>query len=503
MSVPLTADEAKFFMDVVPRWRARPDEFAVEQFSLPGEPLVLDPVQKDLFAAVASDAPDCQRIAMQAAAGTAKTAGLAMTSLWFMVCCGDKDWRPQGRAISVSEKNLRDNYVKELAMWRSRSVLCQKLLELNSEKLALRGEEDRGFIAFRSYSQGASDEEAGNTLSGLHGRYTLQIIDEAGSQPPAIGRKTEQAREAGSVFCKVLVAGNPDSNDGLLHEIATNLRDQWRIFEITGDPDDPNRSPRYPIEKARKEIETYGRDNAWVRIYTLGKFPLTALNKFLGPEDISKAQKRNLPPGEWAWAQNRLGIDPARFGDDRTGFVRRQGRMMFDSRHVRGCDSGEIAAIASVMNMNTPFDAVVIDMGGDNSGGVFDALKTSGLNVIGVYSASTKVPDPRMFNMRAWMNWHAAEWVKSGGQLPLDQALCREAMAAFYDYKNGKLIVEEKKNVKSRLGSSPDLWDAACLTFWAPDAPRGMGGPVLPTVDDNPHMAVVDTRPPWHAEMMR
>jgi hypothetical protein len=472
----LTAHEATALIDNVKRWREKPDEFAVEQFSTPGEPLKLDPVQYSLFAALASDAPEHQRIAMQAAAGTAKTAGLAMSSLWFMVCCGDRDWRPQGRAISVSEKNLRDNYVKELAMWRARSPLCMKLLDLNTEKLALRGEEERGFIAFRSYSQGASDDEAGNTLSGLHGRYTLQIIDEAGSQPPAIGRKAEQAREAGSVFCKVLVAGNPDSNDGLLHEIATALRDQWTLFEITGDPDDPQRSPRYPLEKARKEIETYGRDNAWVRIYTLGKFPLTALNKFLGPDDISRAQRRNLHEEDFDWCQNRLGIDPARFGDDRTGFVRRQGRMMWASRHIRGCNTGEIAGIASVMNMESPFDVVAIDMGGENSGGVFDQLKMSGLPVVGVYS-SGKAPDPKFFNMRAYMHYQAAQWVKTGGQLPQDAALAKEAMAAIFDYKNGKLYVEPKADIKKRLGGdSPDLWDSAQLTFWTPDQPKMAAG---------------------------
>lgn len=500
----LTAEQRATLVDHVRRWRKRPDQFMEEQFKV-----TLDPAQVSACAALADPGPQFQRIAIQAAAGTAKSAWLAMSTLWFMTVWGDGRWAPCGAAVSISEKNLHDNYVKELAIWRARSPLCMKLLDLNTKRLALIDRPDTGFMSFRSFQDGADENTLGATLSGLHGPYVLQVIDEAGDVPIAIGRTTEQARTADSVFCKVLAGGNPVSTDALLHEIATNLSALWHLIVVTGDPDDPNRSPRVPMEKARTAIATYGRENAWVRIYILGLFPRTALNKFLGPEDIDRACGRNYALSDIAWAQNRLGIDPARFGDDRTGFVRRQGLVMWPSWHLRGASSSEIAAFAANLNATRgvgPFDLVLVDAGGPNSGGAIDQMRAARLNVVEVHS-SGKPPEDRFFNNRAYMEWHAADWVKTRGQFPKDdKAMRREALAGSYDFKSGKLIVADKDQVKLVLqGDSPDLWDAGKLTFALPDAPKDSpmpgGHPMGPVLDrDEPHLAEMGGRPAWTRE---
>lgn len=502
----MTDAEVATMRDHVKRWQKHPDQFCVEQFSVPGEPLKLDPAQLQTCEVIASPLPQHQRIALQAAAGTAKTATEAMLTIWFMIVWGDAYWPPCGAAVSKSMANLSANYVKELALWRARSPLATALLDLNSRRLALKGHEDRGFIDFRSYPDGADDTTIGDALSGLHGRYVLQIIDEAGNVPTAIGRKTEQARTAESVFCKVIAGGNPESNDALLHEIATNLRPLWHLIVITGDPDDPNRSPRVDMDKARTAIATYGRENAWVRIFILGQFPLTALNKFLGPDDIERSVRRNYTLHDYQWAQNRLGVDPARFGDDRTSFVRRQGLVMWPSQHMRGATSSQIAARAAVMHATPgvgPFDLVLVDAGGPNSGGAIDQMRAAGLTVIEVHS-SGKPPEDRFYNNRSYMEWHAAEWVKSRGQFPADdKEMAREALAGTYDYKSGKLIVLDKDDIKPLLqGNSPDLWDGAKLTFAIPDSPKGLpmpvGHPMGQMLDlTGPQIAVMDDLPPW------
>jgi len=506
----LSPDQAVTMQDHVRRWQKRPDQFAVEQFSVPGEDLILDPAQIETFAAVASTDPRDQRIALQAAAGTAKTATMAMTTLWFMVVWGNANWQPCGAAVSKNEENLHDNYVKELALWRARSPLCMHLLDLNTKRLALKGHEDKGFMSFRSFPRGADEATIGDALSGLHGPFVLQVIDEGGNIPPAIGRKTEQARTSDSIFCKTMVGGNPESNEALLHEVVTNLPHLWRIIVVTGDPDDPKRSPRVPMQKARDAIATYGRENAWVRIFILGLFPLTALNKFLGPDDIQRAMRRNYSAQDYQWSQNRLGVDPARFGDDRTSFVRRQGVVMWKSQHMRGATSSQIAARAAVMHATPgfgPFDLVLVDAGGPNSGGAIDQMRAAGLTVIEVHS-SGKPPDDRFYNNRSYMEWQAAEWVKTRGQFPDDPAMAREALAGSYDYKSGKLIMPEKADVKSLLqGDSPDLWDGGKLTFAVPDAPKGVAmHPDHPMARvqglQDVHQGVMDTAPPW-ADLLR
>jgi phage terminase large subunit len=42
------------------------------------------------------------------------------------------------------------------------------------------------------------------------------------------------------------------------------------VIEITGDPDDPKRSPRVSGQWAREQIEKYGRENPWVLVNVFG-----------------------------------------------------------------------------------------------------------------------------------------------------------------------------------------------------------------------------------------
>ena len=76
------------------------------------------------------------------------------------------------------------------------------------------------------------------------------------------------------------------------------------------------------------------------------------------------------------------------------------------------------------------------------------------------------------------MYWEAAEWVKNGGAFApaetfaaLGVDLIREATASLYFInRRGKLQIEDKEQVKKRLGFSPDVWDAFILTFAVPEA---------------------------------
>jgi hypothetical protein len=100
---------------------------------------------------------------------------------------------------------------------------------------------------------------------------------------------------------------------------------------------------------------------------------------------------------------------------------------------------------------------------------------------------SGNAPDPRYFNMRSYLYFKAAEWVKSGGWLPNVPGIVREATAATYWFENGKFRVEEKKQIKSRIGVSPDYWDAFMETFALPEAPR-------PSIASSPRWESADAR---------
>ncbi len=67
----------------------------------------------------------------------------------------------------------------------------------------------------------------------------------------------------------------------------------------------------------------------------------------LGPEDVDKAMNRHLNPDVFGWAQKRLGVDVARFGDDRTVLFPRQGLASFRPQVLRKQRTTDIAAMVA------------------------------------------------------------------------------------------------------------------------------------------------------------
>ena len=76
-----------------------------------------------------------------------------------------------------------------------------------------------------------------------------------------------------------------------------------------------------------------------------------------------------------------------------------------------------------------------------------------------------------------------AEWVKNGGALPNIPELVSELTTPTYTFTNGKFVLEEKDQIKIRLGRSPDLADALALTFAIVDMPSRLELPYAGTRD--------------------
>jgi hypothetical protein len=307
----------------------------------------------------------------------------------------------------------------------------------------------------------------------------LALVDESGAIPTTVLRAAEQALSE-CAFGKIAQAGNPISLEGMLHAAATKLRHQWHIIRVTRDPDDPNRSRRSPDgdEWARQQIATYGRDNPWVKSYILGEFPPQSINALLGIEDVEAAIARTLQPAAYEWSQKRLGIDVARYGDDRTVLFQRQGlsarQLPVVLRHERtSAVSVDIANVAMAHAAQFGIEQMFADATGGWAAGAVDVLRANGQSPIEVQFAAPAI-DPRFKNRRAEIWWLMAEWVKRGGALPNVPDLVAELTTPTYTFVGGKLQLEDKAQVKQRLGRSPDLADALALTFGLPDMPRSM-----------------------------
>jgi len=354
---------------VLRRWRQDPVLFVRDNFHV--EP---DPWQVDVLRSFPSQDPKKKRISMQACAGPGKSAVLAWCGLNFLSCYGEKDEHPKGAAVSVTHENLKDNLWPEFAKWRGRSPFLRSAFEWTKERVFSRHHPETWFLSARSWSKKANEEEQGRTLSGLHARYVLVLIDESGDIPIAVLKAGDQALATRGTWGKILQAGNPTSREGMLFAAAVRMRDIWHVIRITGDPDDPNRSTRIDIDWARDQIKRHGRDNPWVMAYILGEFPPTSFNTLLGEEQVLAAMQKHLTSDIYSSIQKRLGIDVARFGDDQTVIFPRQGLAAFKPVPMRNARTPEIAA--RVVKAKTKFGSEMefLDCTGGWGAGVEDSL---------------------------------------------------------------------------------------------------------------------------------
>lgn len=406
---------------------------------------------------------------MRACAGPGKTAVEAVLGWNFLSCYGARGEHPKAAVMSMSGANLQDNLWAELNKWQQKSEFLRSTFTWNQKRISANDHPETWFMSARSFPKTANAEEIGRTLSGLHSKFILYIIDESGDISPNVLKSAEQGLSTGPIFGKIVQAGNPTSHTGMLYEAVTN-GDQWHLIRITGDPDDPRRSKRIDADWARAQIKKYGRDNPWVMAFILGEFPPSALNSLLGPEDVERSMQTEHGEDKYTWSQKRLGVDVARFGDDDTVIFPRQGLVAFKPLVLKGEKTPAIAARIAKAKIDWGSEMEFVDGTGGFGAGVCDSLELAGYSPQEIHF-SAKSPEPEYYNMRAYMWFKMAEWVKKNGALPNDPQLAKELIAPKYYFKNGMFLLEDKDQIKKRLGFSPDKGDALALTFAHPDQP--------------------------------
>jgi hypothetical protein len=408
-----------------------------------------------------------QRMALKACKGPGKTAVLAWCILLFLCT------RPHSKiaATSITKDNLEDNLWPELFKWMDHSEFLKKAFTWTKTRICSNEAPETWFVSARTWPRNADAQQQANTLAGLHADYLMFVLDESGGIPDAVMAAAEGGLSTGKET-KILQAGNPTHLEGPLYRACTSERRLWYVQEITGDPKDPNRSTRVSVKWAQEQIEKYGTDNPWVLVNVFGKFPPASINALLGPDEVEAAMKRVVRVEDYEFAQKRLGVDVARFGDDSTALAPRQGLMCHQIEEMRNARGNEVAARVALGKQRWGWEVCFVDDGAGFGGAVIDSMLQGGLEAIPV-NASGKADDPRYFNKRSEMHLRFSEWVKRGGCLPNSPRLKSEITAITYTFVNGKFRIVEKEQIKELLGYSPDYTDAICQTFAWAEMPRG------------------------------
>lgn len=435
------------------RWRLDPIAFVRECFG--AEP---DPKQAEVLRAF----PHSPRIAMKASKGTGKTTCMAWLAWNFLATRPE----PKITASAISGDNLKDNLWTEMAVWQNKSPLLKRAFIWGKERIVCRESPETWWMAARQWSKSADPAALGLVLAGRHAPYIMFLLDESGGMPEAIMASAEAALST-CTEGHIVQAGNPTHLEGPLYRACTSERRLWLVVEMTGDPDDPARSPRVSKEWAKAQIEKYGRDNPWVLVNVFGKFPPASLNALLGPDDMEAAMKRSYRPQDYEAFARILGVDVARFGDDASVCFPRQGLQAFIPQKWRNIDGTQGAGHVARKWTDWDVDACFIDGTGGHASSWVDNLRRLGFSPISVEFAGG-ASDPKYFNKRAEMAFLAAEWVKGGGALPNVPELTAAFTQTTYSFQGDRMLVEPKDDIKVKLGYSPDDFDGFILTFASP-----------------------------------
>lgn len=418
--------------------------------------------------------PHSPQLAMKACAGPGKTAVLAWIGWNFMLT----RYQPKIGVTSINAQNLKSGLWAELARWKQKSPLLEAMFDTTTTEIKSKNMPDTWRMEVRTWAKDADATQIGNALRGLHAPYVMWLVDESGDFPDSILPILQNIFAGSPKEAHVVQAGNPTRLSGPLYTAFKN-QGAWKVIQITGDPDDPRRSPRISIEHARAQIKQYGRDNPWVMVNILGEFPLESFNALFGADELQRAMEMKYQQADIDRSPRLLGVDVAYMGDDASVIFPRQGLVAFPPKVMRNVDSVAGAGQVARTWDQWQADAVFVDNTGGYGAGWIDQLRVMNREAIGIGFAERAV-DSRYFNRRAEMYFNLRDWVKAGGCLPNDQDLIRELTAITYVPRAGKMLLEPKEIIKAKLsGHSPDKSDALALTFAEPVASRAMAA-VMP-----------------------
>ena len=423
-------------------YRTRPVQFALDVMGME-----LSNQQEDLInEAVTTEA----RVAVKSATGTGKTTALAVIIFHQLAC------EPDCKIIMTAPSGqLKRGIRAELSKRHQRMQPDFKaFFDMNQELVFVVGRKETQFCSLVTGS--AENKES---LAGVHADKVLILIDEASSIEQEIyDTLVGNLTTAGSI----IQTSNPVRSVGNFYNLFSNPKAAtiWKLLTFTAFD-----SPFVSKSWTDLILLEYGEDSDFYRMRVLGEFARATSTQYISTEVAESAVRINLDYREYHQFPKVMGVDVARFGDDSTVLVVRQGPKILDIQEFKGLDNVEVAGKVLEFNRIHQCESIFVDSIGVGSG-VFDVCKHNRLPVVEVV-VSAKPTNPKHFaNLRSQLWGSMKDWLQNGADLPFNDKLVEQLGSMEYGY-NGRMQIQliSKKDLKKRGFASPDIPDAIALTF--------------------------------------
>lgn len=334
-----------------------------------------------------------------------------------------------------------------------------------------------------------------HAFQGIHRRYVLVIIDEAAGVPEELWTGVEAITTTAN--SRILAIGNPDDRETTFGNVYEEERYDalWNRIRIPAQAT-PNFTGEYvpePLPDVLLQLgwvedrrAAWGEDDARFKSKVLAEFPDNSEFGLFGAPLLARAF---VDSDENVQAAGRLilGVDVARYGEDKSVVAMRRGTLCWVEEDWRGMDTVYTAnrvlelAESHVRKAADGSPAEVVEIRVDGIGvgaGVVDTLQAARVKYqrkhrkepwFTVREMNGSARPPRELggsisgygNARAY--WHdQLKHQMRNGRVRLSQhdQLGDELRATRFRYSSGKMYIESKEEIRSRGGKSPDYADA-------------------------------------------
>lgn len=423
-----------------PYWN-RPVAFVQEL--LDAEP---EPYQEEVLQAAAEEG----RIAWRAAHGVGKTATLSWLLLWWLLS------RPFSRVLVAApafERQVGRYLLPEVRRWVRRAPEPLPV-EVRANTVEVEGFGREWFALGVQASDPAK-------IEGAHADSVAVLADEAKGLPAdVVAALHGSMTDAGGDRLYVL-ASVPGGSSGAFYDAFRS--GVWTTFATSA-----HESELVAESWIEERMEEWGEGSPLYVTRVEGEFPDEDEGTLFRLSDLEAAVERTREPPEEGEPEPAvtLGVDPARFGGDRSALAVWRGCELERVEARQGLDTMEVAAwVASEINRREPAAVRVDEIG--IGAGVVDRLRQMGHHVEAV-NVGSRADRPELHaNVRAAIFWRLREALERGDVvLADDEKLLAELSALRYGFTSrGMIQLEAKDKTRKRVGRSPDLADAVALGF--------------------------------------
>ena len=390
----------------------------------------------------------------------------------------------------------------EKILWKEiRTAHKNSEIDLGGKMLLKEWKIDDDWFAF-GFSTDDTDQ-----FQGFHAKKILVVVDEAAGVAEEIFNGIDGVLSGDN--CRQLYIGNPTSLSGRFYQSHKTTKtakefnrysisafdtpnftefgityedikkDTWR-GKITGELPYPQ---LVTPEWVAKRYVSWGPESPLFQAKVLGIFPENAEDTIVPIYLWKQANIDETKLDDIELDEITIGVDPARFGDDKTGVAFNVRNKLTKLIQKGGMDTTKVAAWIDMQIKNTftdldNFKSIPINVDAIGIGaGVADQLRNifNYKDVLDIKSSERAFEPDRFYNKRTEMMWNVRELLKDKViELGIDdEQLENQITATRYDIdRSGRIKAESKKEVKKRLGESPDKADAVCMAFYNPDGEK-------------------------------